>query len=81
MEASTVELTLHSDEASVLHRVLSKHVSDLQREISSSDDQERRRTLQAEDTLMRNLIARLAGDHGAIDRWADEAGASAEQPA
>ena len=76
-----MELALHSDEASVLHRVLSRHVSDLQREISSTGNQERRRMLQAEDRLIRNLIARLAGDHGAIDRWADEGGATAEQSA
>ncbi len=74
-----MELALHSDEASILHRVLSRHVADLQREITSTGDQERRWRLQAEDRLMRNLIARLAGDHGAIDRWADEAGTSVEQ--
>jgi hypothetical protein len=81
MEASTMELALHSDEASALHRVLSRHVSDLHREISSTGDQDQRRALQAEERLLRNLLARLAGDHGAIDRWADEADDSLEQPA
>ena len=76
-----MDLSLHPDEASALHRVLSRYVSDLQREISSTGDQERRRWLQAEDRLMRNLIARLAGGHGAIDRWADEADASSEPTA
>jgi len=69
-----LNLSLSTEEAAVLHRILASYVSDLRTEVADTDDYDLRRRLQAEETLVKKLIVQLAADQSAVDRWADEAG-------
>jgi hypothetical protein len=54
-----VQLTLTSEEASVLHEVLDNYVSDLRMEISNTDSMDFRERLKTKKVFLERLIAQL----------------------
>lgn len=77
-----MELTLSMtrEEATILDRVLKSYVSNLGSEIGDADNHDWRKTMQADEAIVKKLILelaadlQLAADEEAMDRWADEAG-------
>jgi hypothetical protein len=56
---SDMQLTLGSEQAILLQRVLGKYVSDLKMEIAGTEDYELRKALQADEVVLKGIIARL----------------------
>ena len=55
-----MQLTLTSEEASVLHEVLDNYVSDLRMEISNTDSMDFRERLKDKKVFLERLIAQLS---------------------
>jgi hypothetical protein len=54
-----MELPLNTDEAQLLHRILTTTLSNLRMEISNTDSYDFRQALKQDEVMIRDLIARL----------------------
>lgn len=54
-----MELTLQSDEAELLKRILTNYLSDLRMEISNTENYQLRENLQRGETILKAIIEKL----------------------
>ncbi len=69
-----MELTLNSEEARLLRRLLDTRLGDLRMEIADTEDYELRQALHRDEAMLRSIIARLdeASSGGAPGRTGTE---------